>query len=358
MIKIIHTVEDVDRNTWNALSGADKVETTYEWFLFCEDVALSPPLTYCHALYTEHDEVKGILPAYSYPINLHNFIRESGIRTLGKLFPRAETRFKMSKVHIPLSCDWRFFGDKTHFLTCLNKIEDYVKSQDHFLLVLQDVGESLTLPGYVKTTDWPEVCMDAYPSWDTYLESQKGKRAKSIRYEYRKSVETGTKTFMTEDLDQYNDLLYDMYLNVCDRNKSIIEYPRDFFKKLEDHLFPYTKCIFAEDATGITTYLYLLENEHWISCKFAGRTYESEDPYVYFRLMYEMIKYAAGKGKPISAEKAAYQAKLRRGFKIVPKFSYYRSYYPLLGELYLGIYKKVVRFKKKRRMHLLESLED
>ncbi|MBU7025030.1 MAG: GNAT family N-acetyltransferase [Theionarchaea archaeon] len=335
MIKIIDTVEDVDRNAWNALSGADKVETTYEWFSFCEDMKVSPPLTFCHALYTEHDKVKGILPAYSYPINLYNFIRESGLRPLGRLFPRIETRFKMSKIHIPLSCDWRFFGDKTHFL-----------------------GESLTLPAYVKTTDWPEVYLDPYPSWDAYLQSQKGKRAKSIRYEYRKSVEIGTKTFMTEDLDQYNDLLYDMYVNVCDRNQGIIEYPRDFFRKLEDHLSPCTKCIFAEDATDITAYLYLLENEHWISCKFAGRSYKSEDPYVYFRLMYEMIKYAAGKGKPISAEKAAYQAKLRRGFKILPKFSYFRSYFPILGDLYLRAYKSLGKFKKKKRMDLLESLED
>ncbi|MGC1121076.1 MAG: GNAT family N-acetyltransferase [Candidatus Methanofastidiosia archaeon] len=358
MIKIIHTVEDVDRNTWNALAGTDKVETTYDWFSFCEDVKLSPPLTFCHALYTENDEVKGIMPAYSYPIYLHNFIRESGMRPLGKLFPRTRTRFRMSKVHIPLSCDSRFFGDRTHFLTCLDKIEDYIRSSDHFLLVLQDVAESLTLPGYVKTNAWPEVCLDPYPSWDRYLESQKGKRAKSIRYEYRKSVDTGTRTFMADDLDQYTDLLYDMYLNVCDKNESIVTYPRDFFKKLEDHLSSCTRCIFAEDANDITAYLFLLENEHWISCKFAGRTYESEDPYVYFRLMYEMIKYAAGKGKPISAEKAAYQAKLRRGFKIFPKFNYSRSYYPIIGELYLKIYRKVIQFRKTERMELLESFQD
>ncbi|MBU7034462.1 MAG: GNAT family N-acetyltransferase, partial [Theionarchaea archaeon] len=241
---------------------------------------------------------------------------------------------------------------------CLGEIEDYLRVRKHFLLILQDLSESIAIPGFLKTRAWPEVCLNSYSSWDSYLESQKGKRAKSIRYEYRKSVDTGTKTFMADDLDQYGDLLYDMYLNVCDKNESIVKYPRDFFKRLEDHLSPYTRCIFAETANDITAYLFILENEHWISCKFAGRTYESEDPYVYFRLMYEMIKYAASKGKPISAEKAAYQAKLRRGFKIVPKFSYYHSYYSIVGDIYLKLIKKVTEFKKIDRMELLESLQD
>ncbi|MBU7014067.1 MAG: GNAT family N-acetyltransferase [Theionarchaea archaeon] len=358
MTRIIQTVEDVNRNTWNALVGTDKVETTYDWFLFCEDVKLSPSLTFCHAVYTEDDEIKGIMPAYSYPIYLYNFVRESGVRPLARLFPRMKTRFNMSKVHIPLSCDFRFFGNMSYFHACLKGIEEHIRINNHFLLVLQDYKESLSLPGYVKTNGWPEVCLDPYPSWERYLESQKGKRAKSIRYEYRKSVDLGTKTFMTDDIDQYTDLLYDMYLNVCDRNEGMITYPGDFFRKMEDHLSPYSRCIFAEDGNDITAYLYLLENENWISCKYAGRTYESEDPYVYFRLMYEMIKYAARKKKPISAEKAAYEAKLRRGFRIVPRFNYHRSYYPVVGDLYLKMYKTIVQFKKIENLELLESLQD
>ena len=86
--------------------------------------------------------------------------------------------------------------------------------------------------------------------------------------------------------------------------------------------------------------MFLLENDHFITCKYAGRDYSAADPYVYFRLLYELIKYSIKKKKPISMEKASYEAKLRRGFKYIEKWCYLKPLLPVLGDVYINMVTK------------------
>lgn len=351
MIEIMNTMKDIEKKDWDALVQKDKVETSYQWFCFAEDIHMEPEHDFSHAICRNKEAIVGIMPAYSHHIYLKNFIRESGLRPIQNLFPKVRTPLKVTRAHIPLSCDFRYFGDRKYFNECLKGLEDFTKEENHFFFVVRDSNEKLELPDYFSVELYPEAYMDPYPSWDAYIKNQRGKRGKHIRYEYKKSVNHGTKTYMIKDLEDYTDLLYDMYYNVCVKNKGVVYYPTNFFKKMEEHLHEYTRCIFAEENGDITAYLLLLENEHCISCKYAGRNYQEQDPYVYFRLLYELIKYSIEKKKPISAEKATYEAKLRRGFKAIEKRNYYKANYPHLGKLYFsflkGIHKKRSKSIKK-----------
>ncbi len=350
MIEIITTMKDIEKKDWNNLIQKDKVETSYQWFCFVEDIHIEPEFDFCHAVCRDNDIV-GIIPAYSRHIYFKNFVRESGLRPLQDMLPNIRAPLKTTRAHIPLSCDFRYFGNRKYFNKCLTGLEDFTKEENHFILVIRDSNEKLELSDYFCMELYPEAYTDPYPSWDIYIKNQKGKRGKHIRYEYKKSVDLGTKTFIVNDLEDYTGLLYDMYYNVCIKNKSIIDYPENFFKKMEEHLHEYTRCIFAEENGNITAYLFILENEHYISCKYAGRNYQEKDPYTYFRLLYELIKYSIKKKKPVSAEKATYEAKLRRGFKPIEKRNYYKTNYPHLGDLYFLFLKKI---NKKRLKHINE----
>jgi len=355
VIEIVHSMNEIEKRDWNALAGPDKVETTHEWFSFVEHVHFEPKPVFCHAVYKEKENILGIMPAYYHTIYVKDFVMESGYFLLGSLLPKARTPFKMTRVNIPLSCDSRYFGDRKYFDDCLIKLKNFSKERNHFLFLLRDFNEKIDHPDLFCLETYPEAYTDPYPSWDAYLQSQKGKRGKNIRYEYRKSVENGTNTYMREELDGYYDVLYDLYLNVSLRNKASIILPRDFFKKMDEHLPGFVKCIIAESKGDIIGHLVFLENDHIISCKYAGRDYEAKDTYVYFRLIYELIKYSIKKKKPVSMERTSYDAKFRRGFKPIEKRNYVKSNIPILGDTYL-LMLKVVKKRFERGIQEVKNI--
>ena len=350
MIEFVHTMKDIEKKDWNTLAGFDKVETTHEWFSFVEDISFEPKPYYCHAVYRKKGEIVGILPAYYHFIFIKDFMRETGFLTLESLFPKMKTPFKLTKVSIPLSCDSRYFGDKKYFHDCLTELKNFSKERKDLLFAVLDFNGKIDSPDLFCIETYPEAYTKPYPSWDAYIQSQPGKRGKHMRYEYKKSIKSGTKTYIQEELEGLYTVLYDLYLNVSAANRSPLTFPRDFFKKMDEHLREYTRCIFAENEGRITGHLLFLENDHIISCKYAGRDYEAKDTYLYFRLMYELIKYAIDKKKPLSMERTSYDAKFRRGFSPVEKRNYIKSSC-FMGNLYLDLLKMV---KKRFERHIQE----
>ncbi|MBU7041865.1 MAG: hypothetical protein HXS45_13725, partial [Theionarchaea archaeon] len=69
------------------------------------------------------------------------------------------------------------------------------------------------------------------------------------------------------------------------------------------------------------------------------------------------IKYSIKKKKPMSIEKASYDAKLRRGFTLIEKRSYVRSNLPLVGDLYLGLTKRA-NTRVVSQIEKIKSLQD
>jgi predicted N-acyltransferase len=335
-------MKEIEREDWNSLAGKDKAETTYEWFSFIEQADLNQDINYCHAVYREKQgKPKGILPAFYQNICLRDYVYALGFFSLGRVIPNMKTPVKVTGAYIPFSTDSRYFGDKNHFHDCLNEIEKFSRDKNCFFIVMRNLNEKLDLPDYSSMELFPEVYTEPYLSWDEYIQSQRSKRGKHMRYEYKKSVENGTETYIEQDLRGYSDVLYTLHMNVSRRNKGeIIVYPRNYFKKMEDHIPQFTKCIFAENKGDIIGYLFLLENDHFITCKYAGRDYSAADPYVYFRLLYELIKYSIKKKKPISMEKASYEAKLRRGFKYIEKWCYLKPLLPVVGDVYINMVTK------------------
>ncbi|MBU7038062.1 MAG: N-acetyltransferase [Theionarchaea archaeon] len=358
MMEIVHRTRDIDREEWNALTRGARPETHYNWFLFCEDIGQRRNLTYCHVIYKDSQgTIRGMLPAYSLHICLRDFLVSFGLLSLARLTPVLKTPFKITEVHIPYSVDSLYLGDPLYFNQCLRFLEEFSRERRHAFLFVKDCSSHLDLPQYTCVEQFPEVCMTPYPSWDAYCGSQQGRRAKNIRYEYRKSVEHGTKTYMVEDLGGYSTLLETMETNVWEKNKSYSEPIKGYFKKIEEYVPDLTKCIFAENGGEIAGYLFLLENDSSITCKHAGRNYSCSDPYVYFRLLYELIKYSIKQKKPVSIEKASYDAKLRRGFKLVEKRSYLKSNLLALGDLYLRLIKRANR-RVATQVEEIRSLQD
>ena len=346
-------MKDIEKEEWNTLAGPDKVETLHEWFTFVDTVQYEPKPHSCHAVYREGENILGILPAHYHTIFIKDFVMESGFYLFGSLLPKVGTPFKMTKVCIPLTCDSRYFGDRKYFDDCLQELRNFSKEKNHILFVLKDFNEKIDFSDLLCIETFPEAYTEPYSSWDAFLKSHKGKKAKHMRYEYRKSVESGTKTYM-HDLEGYYDVLYDLYLNVAVRNKSNIMLPRDVFKKMDEYLHEYAKCILAENKGEIIGHLLLLENDHIISCKYAGRNYEAQDPYIYFRLIYELIKYSIEKKKPVSIERTSYGAKLRRGFKIIEKRNYVKSDFPVFGDMY----NLLMRMSKRRFEHFIKRVKE
>jgi predicted N-acyltransferase len=336
-MEIIHTMKDIEKEDWNSLIKNDKVEITHEWLSFAENVGVKPGFNYCHAVHTEQGKPVTILPAYHQPLNLNAIIRGYKPYFIKILLNKMKVPLSITRSHIPLSCDFRILGDTTYFSKCLAALDQFSKKRHHFYLTIRDSNDYLDLPHFFCRERYPEMLLDSYSSWDTYLEDQPGKRAKSIRYEYKKSVKAGTKTYIVENLEDYNPVLYALLMNVCKQHLSFVKYPGNFFKIVKKYVPAYAKCLCAEYQGDITAFLFFLENKHYISCKFAGRDYTAEDSYVYFRLMYDLIKHAAKVGKPISMEKVSYEAKLRRGFKIQRKRDYVKLYFPIIKTLYTPV---------------------
>ena len=356
MIELVYSMKDIEREDWNTLAGPDKVETTHEWLSFVEDIHFEPKPYYRHAVCKKNGDIKGILPAYYHHIFIKNFVMESGYYLLGSLLPKIKTPFKITKVHIPLTCDTRYFGDKKYFNDCLTEVKNFSKEENHFLFLIRDSTEKIDDPGLFCIETYPEAYTEPYPSWDAYIKSQKGKRGKHMRYEYKKSVECGTKTQLLEEFHDYYDVLYKLFLNVSERNKNNINYPKNFFKKMDEHLGKHTRCILAENKGEIIGHLIILENDYMISCKYAGRDYQAEDPYVYFRLIYELMKYSIEKKKPVSMERTSYDAKFRRGFNPLEKRNYIQTYFPLLGDLYL-VNLKMAKKRFEKGLQELKALQ-
>jgi predicted N-acyltransferase len=341
MMEIVHKMNDIGKEEWSTLTRGMRPETDYNWFLFCEDMGWRRNLTYCHVIYKDDQgNIKGILPAYYIHICLRDFLVSFDFVSLARFAPVLKTPLKITEVHIPYSVDSLYFGDRAYFTQCLQFLEEYSRDNRHSFLFVKDCSDRLDLPQYMCIEMFPEAYMAPYPSWDTYIASLKGRRAKSIRYEYRKSVEHGTKTYMVEDLKGYSTLLSTLEMNVKKKNKSYAEDFEGYFEKIEDYVPDLTKCIFAENGGETIGYLLLLENDSYITCKHAGRDYSCSDPHVYFRLLYELIKYSIEKKKPMSIEKTSYDAKLRRGFTLIEKRGYLKSNLPVLGDLYLYLIKR------------------
>jgi hypothetical protein len=347
-------MKDVKKKDWDNLVQKDSPETSYEWFCFAEDIGFDRNLNYCNVLYKD-TQLRGVLPAYYLDVLLRDFAVSFGFFPLGRFIPLVKTPFKVTEVRIPYSVESRYLGDKAHFYECLKALETFSRERGHSFLFMKNTSEVLDLPEYACIELFPAVSIDPYPSWDAYLESQKGKRGKHIRYEYKKSIENGTKTYIIEDLTNYYTILERMHRNVCKKNKSISFYPENYFKTMDAYVPQYTKCIFAENDGDIIGFLFLLENDHFIICKHAGRDYDAPDPYLYFRLLYELIKYSIKTKKKVSIEKATYDAKLRRGFTLIEKRCYIKSH-SLVGDIYLNMVKKSNE-RMKKKIQRAESLE-
>ncbi|MGD2250649.1 MAG: GNAT family N-acetyltransferase [Candidatus Methanofastidiosia archaeon] len=356
-MEIIHTMKDIKKEDWNSLVKNDKVEISHEWFSFTENVGMKPGFNYCHVLHTEQGKPVTILPAYHQPLNLNTIIRGYKPAFVKILLDKIKVPLSITKSHIPLSCDFRILGNAKYFSECLAKLDEFSKKQRHFYLVVRDSNDYLDLPRFFCRERYPEVLLNSYSSWDAYLEDQPGKRAKNIRYEYKKSVKAGTKTYMVEDLEDYNTILHTLLMNVCQVHLSFVKYPKHFFKTVKKYVPAYARCLCAEYQGDITAFLFFLENKHFISCKYAGRDYTAEDSYVYFRLMYDLIKHAAKVGKPISMEKVSYEAKLRRGFKIQRKKDYVKLYFPVIKTLYTPVLHATNDYVTKytQKLKMLES---
>ena len=353
-MEIIHTMEEIKKKDWDNLVQKDTPETSYEWFCFAEDIGFDRNLNYCHVLYKD-STLRGVLPAYYLDVFLRDFAVSFGLMPLGRLIPLLKTPFKVTEVRIPYSVESRYLGDKKYFYECLKTLETFSRKEGHSFLFMKDTSERFDLPAYTCIELYPAVYIEPFPSWDAYLESLKGKRGKHIRYEYKKSVENGTKTFIEEDLTSYYTVLERMHQNVCKKNKSISFYPENYFEKIDTYVPHFSKCIFAESDGDITGFLYLLENDHFITCKHAGRDYDAADQYLYFRLLYELIKYSIKTKKPVSIEKATYDAKLRRGFTLQEKWCYIKSHIRV-GDIYLQFVKKANK-RVKKKIQKTESLE-
>ncbi len=357
MIEIVQTMEDIGRKEWNTLAGKDKVETMYEWFQFAQNTEADRELTYCHAVYRDERGIRGILPACYVNTYLKDFAVAFAFFPLVNSLPSIKIPFKVTEVCIPRSIDSRYFGDRKYFNECLLAIERFSRENHHSFIIMRGFNKRINLPDYLCMELLPEAYVDPYPSWDAYLEDQKGKHGKHIRYEYRKSIENGTKTYVIEDLTDYYDPFFPLFMNVNEKNKHIMKFTREYFRKLEEYLSDFSKCIVAENKGEVVGFLFLLENDYFISCKFAGRDYTASDPYVYFRLLYELIRYSTERKKPASIEKTAYDAKARRGFKLMEKLCYVKSNYPMVGNIYLGMVKMANRRMSKQIREMKSSQE-
>lgn len=350
MIEIVDTVEDIDEKEWNTVVGKDKVETMYKWLLFVENAPDKKMPAPCHVLYKDHGKITGILPAYYTETWLRDAVIACGLLTLAKYIPKLKIPFTLTQARIPYSVDSKYFGDPTHFNDCLNALEKFSKDNNHSFIILKDVNQKMDLPGYTFMELLPAVYTNPYSSWDSYMKTQK--KAKDIRYEYRKSISHGTTTAVQKDISSYVDVMYEQFLNVCKKYKSTLVYPKKYFEKMNEILSEYTRGIFAENNGEIVGHLYLLENEYAITCKVAGRDYTAEDPYVYFRLLYDLIKYSIKQKKTIYIEKASYEAKLRRGFKLRNKYCYMKPF-RATGNMYLAMIKR----GNKKMMKKIEKIK-
>lgn len=356
-MEIIHTMKDIEKEDWNRLIKGDKAEITYEWLSFAENVGMDPNFNSCHVVHTEQGKPVTILPAYHQRLDLNTLVRGYKPFFIKKLLHITKVPLTITRVLIPLSCDFRVLGNKKYFHQCLSELDKFSRANHHFYLMIRDSSKYLDLSHFFCREGYSELVLNTYSSWDTYLKDQPGKRAKNIRYEYKKSVKAGTKTYIEENIEDYNKVFYTLFMNVCRQHKSFVEYPKNFFKTMKKYVPAYVKCLCAEYQGDITAFLLFLENEHYISCKFAGRDYTAEDSYVYFRLMYDLIKHAINMEKPISMEKVSYEAKLRRGFKINKKRDYIKLYFPVIKTFYTLVLRKTsdyaVKYTKKLKM--LES---
>lgn len=148
MIEIVRTVKDIEKKDWNNLVGKDIVETSYEWVSFAEDIDVEPGHHCCHAVCKEKGNTVGILPAYYHNIYVRKPPKKSRFYPARKVFPRVKIPFKMTRIHIPLSCDSRYFGYRKYFYECLAEIENFSRERNHFLLRIDDFNEEINIPGF------------------------------------------------------------------------------------------------------------------------------------------------------------------------------------------------------------------
>jgi len=203
----------------------------------------------------------------------------------------------------------------------------------------EGIGRSLRAHGFAPLPIAPTVVLQLpYTSFDEYLSAMRSQYRRRVRKVFEQS--SHLELVVLHDFAEHADELARLWRLVWSRAKELKRevFPPSFFEAASE-LDYVTVLALRRDDGSIASFALLLEDRPWLHFLYTGFERDAgEQEGAYFRLIYEIAKYAIENGFPsVNLGMTTIEPKLDAGGTVVPLSAWVRHRRPLLHKLSLAL---------------------
>ncbi|MBU7042153.1 MAG: GNAT family N-acetyltransferase [Theionarchaea archaeon] len=280
--EIFHSIDDIEKEEWSALSGDTIPDQQYEWFRVVEKTV--PRYIARYVVVREGPEVKGIAG-----LNLES---EFSLGILDR-YPMIKNVLQSVFSSPVLEATAPHSSFSSIFLTqdrnaeemLFAGISDITKKETCMGILLSNFYEKkpFTRYGYSEFMLSPNTCLDIqWDSFDTYLDSWSPKRRHSLKSSLRKGEKKGYHIVFPSSLGPYAEQMSQLKTNVANHNNNPSTIlPPSFFRECESYCGDLAEAALCFKDDSLVAFTFSLHTQEVCTVKFVGLDYKYSDAYYY-----------------------------------------------------------------------------
>ncbi len=345
IIEAVHSLDDIDREVWDACAGTDNPFVCYDFLHALEASGSATPETGwlgSHIMLRRQstDQVLGVAPLYIKNHSYGEYVFDHGWAHAfesagGNYYPKLLGGVPFAPATGPrllLHPD----ADPTHCYYLMARgieqvAERYDLSSIHVIFNTRTEWKALQDAGWLSRTGcqyhWQN---DGYDSFDDFLAALTSRKRKAIRKE-RAQVETSGLTMRRltgDDLKpEHWDRFFQFYLNTSDRKWGSAYLTRDFFHRIHETMADRILLVTAEDDGEIIAGAFNMIGSDTL----YGRNWGCLDQYKFLHFeacYYQAIDHAIEHGLKTVEAGAQGEHKIQRGYLPTKTYSSHFIFHP------------------------------
>ncbi len=262
-IKIIHSVQDVPAETWNALANPDHIIgqgvpkdpfVTHSFFSILEESGCLEPQTGWHShhilLHNDDDTLVGILPCFLKDHSMGEYVfdhawADAYQRAGGRYYPKLQSAVPFTPVTGRRFLVKQDGHEKYYQHALLQAAKQLVDQNDlssfHITFPTQEEWEAIGTEEMIlqRTDQHPHWENNNYKSFDDFLASLASRKRKGVKKERKQALEAGlTVEWITGDdiTEQQLDAMYGFYSDTHSRKWGDPYLNREFFRLIAEKM--------------------------------------------------------------------------------------------------------------------------
>lgn len=348
-VEIVNSIKGLKREEWNSLIG-DNILASYGWLKTVEETFIGDVKTK-YILVEDSGMLVGAAVCYisvrpvNFDVDMDNFMFGKLMKYTSKL----GISFMPAFICCPMKCHGKHFlveegvdEEKkevimSELLDAIEKESSAIKLSLSFTNVLDEETKLIQLldkRGYHKMVGLPLNYLDIeWSSFEGYMKhvgSINKNTKKNIRNEINKNRREGVIIKSLEELDGYEDRLYELVnINHYKHNLTPCPFKREFFRKLKENLGEDVVIYVSIKKDRLTGVCVLLKRNKvgYLSVIGVDREMAGND-FTYFNIGYyrPIMDAISDKTTRMYVGVAMYKLKARRGCKVSNTYVFYKSF--------------------------------